>query len=223
MALPATMRRVQRLSRRLRPRRLRDARPTRRPASFGERAVPRRPCDRACAGARRRSRVLQGRRLRRRRARARPARPARRSARVDRDRRRRPPTGSTRRSKASPRVVVYAWKNSQQLADGIRRAPCAPRRAHRARTRCDPDVARRVAGDARPHQRWDLSVTGGAIYLTVGDKLFETADQWQRVPLGREAVVAHARDAERRVTDAVADRREDVAPRASGRRARRRR
>jgi len=73
-------------------------------------------------------------------------------------------------SKAAPRVAIYAWKNPEQLAEAIRE-----RRVHR-----DPELyalpAELLDGVAATLDRtnkWDLAVTGGTLYLTIGDKLFE--------------------------------------------------
>ncbi len=84
-------------------------------------------------------------------------------------------------SKASPRVVVYAWKRPEELAAAI-----AERRVHRADElelyALDPAVLDAVATTLDRQNRWDLSVTGGALYLTVGERLFET--EVARVPIG---------------------------------------
>jgi uncharacterized protein YaeQ len=73
-------------------------------------------------------------------------------------------------SKAAPRVAIYAWKNPDQLAAAIRE-----RKVHR-----DPELYAlpaelldAVAATLDRTNRWDLAVTGGQLYLTVGDRLFE--------------------------------------------------
>jgi uncharacterized protein YaeQ len=75
-------------------------------------------------------------------------------------------------SKASPRVVVYTWKLAQ-VREGL-----AERRIHRADAleliELDPEWLDRVAETLDRTNAWDLSVSGGAIYLTVGDRLFES-------------------------------------------------
>ena len=75
-------------------------------------------------------------------------------------------------SKLTPRVVVYAFKNVEALAAAI-----VERKIHRA----DDLVLRELPADmldavAKTLDRtntWDLSVTGGTLYLTVGEALFE--------------------------------------------------
>lgn len=75
-------------------------------------------------------------------------------------------------SKASPRVVVYTWKLSQ-VRDGL-----AERKVHRAEAlelvELDPDWLDHVSETLDRTNAWDLSVSGGAIYLTIGERLFET-------------------------------------------------
>jgi uncharacterized protein YaeQ len=73
-------------------------------------------------------------------------------------------------SKAAPRVAIYAWKNPEQLAEAIRE-----RKVHR-----DPELYAlpaelldAVAATLDRTNKWDLAVTGGTLYLTVGEKLFE--------------------------------------------------
>jgi uncharacterized protein YaeQ len=70
-------------------------------------------------------------------------------------------------SKRAPRVAIYAWKNPEQLAAAI---------AERGVFRGDAMVLRAlpaelldgVAATLDRVNRWDLSVTGGTIYLAVG-------------------------------------------------------
>jgi uncharacterized protein YaeQ len=83
-------------------------------------------------------------------------------------------------SKASPRVVVYAWKNVPALVEAI-----ALRKGHRAEDielrALAPEWLDAIAASLDRNNKWDLAVTGGALYLTIADKLFEgTAD---RVPI----------------------------------------
>ena len=75
-------------------------------------------------------------------------------------------------TKLAPRVAVYAWKNVEQLAAAI-----AERGVHRA-----ADIALRalpaelldaVAATLDRVNRWDLSVTGGVLYLAVGTAQFD--------------------------------------------------
>ncbi|HUS28088.1 MAG TPA: YaeQ family protein [Kofleriaceae bacterium] len=76
-------------------------------------------------------------------------------------------------AKVTKRVVVYTWKSPEQLAEAI-----AERKVHRAEhielRGLDPDWLDRVASTLDRNNTWDLSVTGGAIYLTIGSELFET-------------------------------------------------
>ena len=70
-------------------------------------------------------------------------------------------------TKLAPRVVVYAWKNVGQLAAAI-----AERRVHRVDElvlRARPaELLDAVAATLDRINRWDLSVTGGALYLAIG-------------------------------------------------------
>jgi uncharacterized protein YaeQ len=76
-------------------------------------------------------------------------------------------------AKACRRVVVYTWKDVGALKEAIRE-----RKAHRGDEielkGFDPDWLDRVAGKLERNNAWDLSVSGGAIYLTIGEELFET-------------------------------------------------
>ena len=75
-------------------------------------------------------------------------------------------------SKASPRVVVYAWKNAQQLADEI-----VERAIYRAEAievvGLAADWLDRIAATLDRQNRWELSVAGGSLYLTIAGALFE--------------------------------------------------
>jgi len=75
-------------------------------------------------------------------------------------------------SKAAPRVVIYAWKNPEQLAADI-----AERRVYREPELYALDAAwlDAVAATLDRTNRWDLAVTGGTLYLTIGEALFETS------------------------------------------------
>ncbi|HEX4449265.1 MAG TPA: YaeQ family protein [Kofleriaceae bacterium] len=73
-------------------------------------------------------------------------------------------------AKASPRVVVYTWKSAAALRDeiaGIHRADAIELVGLPAA------FLDAVAATLDRSNRWDLSVTGGTVYLTVGDRLFE--------------------------------------------------
>ena len=75
-------------------------------------------------------------------------------------------------SKAASRVVVYAWKNVAQLAADI--AEFKIHRADRLVIRALPaEMLDRVAATLDRNNTWDLSVTGGTLYLTIGGALFE--------------------------------------------------
>jgi uncharacterized protein YaeQ len=75
-------------------------------------------------------------------------------------------------TKASPRVVVYAWKSPEQLVAAI-----AERGVHRARDielyALTGEWLDRVAATLDRTNRWELAVAGGALYLTIGGRLFE--------------------------------------------------
>ena len=77
-------------------------------------------------------------------------------------------------SKAAPRVAIYTWKNPDQLAAAIRE-----RGVHRAdassSSRSTREFLDAVAATLDRNNRWDLAVTGGPLYLTIGDKLFESS------------------------------------------------
>lgn len=84
-------------------------------------------------------------------------------------------------TKACKRVVVYAWKQPDELAAAILARP-----VHRASEielyALDPDWLDAVAATLDRSNSWSLSITGGALYLAVGDAAFET--QPRRVPIG---------------------------------------
>ncbi|AKF10786.1 YaeQ family protein [Sandaracinus amylolyticus] len=75
-------------------------------------------------------------------------------------------------SKTGARVVVYAWKNVPQLAREI-----AERGVHRADelalVALDGAYLDAIATTLDRVNRWSLSVSGGALYLTIGGKLLE--------------------------------------------------
>lgn len=77
-------------------------------------------------------------------------------------------------TKAAPRVVVYTWKSIEALTEAIRE-----RKTHRADDiqlrGLDPDWLDRIAAKLERNNAWDLSVSGGSIYLTIGKDLLETA------------------------------------------------
>lgn len=84
-------------------------------------------------------------------------------------------------TKLCKRVVVYAWKNPDELAAAI-----VDRDVHRAEsielTALDPAFLDAVAAKLDRINRWDVSVSGGAIYLTIGDVLHESS--LRRIAIG---------------------------------------
>ena len=75
-------------------------------------------------------------------------------------------------SKASPRVVVYTWKRTDELLDAIRERGVY--RADRLELNAiEPAFLDAAAATLDRNNKWDLSVTGGSLYLTVGDVLCE--------------------------------------------------
>lgn len=79
-------------------------------------------------------------------------------------------------TKASPRVVVYTWRNAEELAEAIRE-----RGVHRADAielfGVSADWLDAIAATLDRVNKWDLAVTGGAIYLTINGALFEGSVQ----------------------------------------------
>jgi uncharacterized protein YaeQ len=77
-------------------------------------------------------------------------------------------------TKLAPRVVVYAWKNVEQLAEAI-----AERGVHRADElvlrALPPELLDAIAATLDRVNRWELSVTGGALYLAIGAAQLEGA------------------------------------------------
>ena len=73
-------------------------------------------------------------------------------------------------AKASPRVVVYTWKSPAALRDAIVDI-------HRADeieiVGLPQDLLDAVAVTLDRTNRWELSVSGGSVYLSVDGKLFE--------------------------------------------------
>jgi uncharacterized protein YaeQ len=73
-------------------------------------------------------------------------------------------------AKASPRVVVYTWKSPAALRDAITDV-------HRAGeieiVGLAADLLDAIAVTLDRTNRWDLSITGGSVYLTIGGRLFE--------------------------------------------------
>lgn len=77
-------------------------------------------------------------------------------------------------AKLAPRVAIYAWKNVDQLAAAI-----TERAGHRADElvlrALPPELLDAVAATLDRINRWDLSVTGGQLYLAIGAAQFEAA------------------------------------------------
>lgn len=78
-----------------------------------------------------------------------------------------------RATKAAPRVAVYTWKDPDRLVAAI-----AERGVHRAEDlelyAFEPEFLDGVAATLDRTNRWSLAVTGGALYLTIGDRVIET-------------------------------------------------
>jgi uncharacterized protein YaeQ len=79
-------------------------------------------------------------------------------------------------AKASPRVVVYTWKNAEQLAEAIRE-----RDVHRAEHielfSVSADWLDSIAATLDRVNTWELSIAGGVLYLTIKGALFEGSVQ----------------------------------------------
>ena len=83
-------------------------------------------------------------------------------------------------AKLAPRVVVYTWRSAEELAAAI-----LERQVYRADRielcAFDPAFLDGAAATLDRVNRWDLSVSGGTIYLTIGGALHETVVR--RVPI----------------------------------------
>ena len=86
-----------------------------------------------------------------------------------------------RASKTGARVAVYAWQRPEQLARDI-----AARGVHRqeelALVALEPAFLDALAATLDRVNRWSLSVSGGALYVTVGGALVE--GQAPRISIG---------------------------------------
>jgi uncharacterized protein YaeQ len=84
-------------------------------------------------------------------------------------------------TKLAPRVAIYAWKNVEQLAAAI-----AERGVHRADElvlRALPvELLDGVVATLDRINRWDLSVTGGQLYLAIGGTQLEGAVEPVAIP-----------------------------------------
>lgn len=75
-------------------------------------------------------------------------------------------------SKNAPRVAVYTWKDAAQLGREITERD-VHRKEELALYRLDPAFLDAVAEKLDRNNRWELSVSGGALYLTIAGKLVE--------------------------------------------------
>ncbi len=86
-----------------------------------------------------------------------------------------------RASKLCGRVVVYAWQRPAELARQI--AEAKVHRASELELRAlDPAFLDRVAPTLDRNNKWELSVSGGALYLTIGGKLHEASCERVAIP-----------------------------------------
>lgn len=77
-------------------------------------------------------------------------------------------------SKSGARIVVYAWKAPEQLAADI--AGAAIHRGDQIAIHAlDPALLDAIVATLDRNNRWQLAVSGGALYLTVGERSFEGA------------------------------------------------
>jgi uncharacterized protein YaeQ len=75
-------------------------------------------------------------------------------------------------TKACPRVVVYTWKNPEQLAAAITERGVY--RADRIHLRgLSAELLDAIAATLDRTNTWELSVTGGVFYLAIRGSLFE--------------------------------------------------
>jgi uncharacterized protein YaeQ len=76
-------------------------------------------------------------------------------------------------SKLCKRVVIYAWKNADELAAAI-----VERKTHRADAielnELDAAFLDAAAAKLERNNKWSLAVTGGALYLTIGETVLES-------------------------------------------------
>ena len=83
-------------------------------------------------------------------------------------------------SKTGARLVVYGWQRMPELAKEI-----ASFGVHRAEELAlhavDPKLLDTIAATLDRVNKWDLAVSGGQLYLTIGGKLFE--GEIARVPV----------------------------------------
>lgn len=76
-------------------------------------------------------------------------------------------------SKAAPRVVVYTWRSATELTAAIaERGVFKPERI--TLVPLDPDFLDAVAATLDRVNTWSFGITGGAVYLGIGEAMFET-------------------------------------------------
>lgn len=86
-----------------------------------------------------------------------------------------------RASKLGARVVVYAWQRATELAQKV--AEAKVHKAHELELRAlDASLLDAIAATLDRNNRWELSVSGGALYLTIGGKLHEGSVERLVVP-----------------------------------------
>jgi uncharacterized protein YaeQ len=83
-------------------------------------------------------------------------------------------------SKASPRVAVYAWRSVDQLAAAIAEFGVHKREALEVHA-LDQAWLDAVGATLDRNNKWELAVSGGSLYLTIGGKLYEATVEQVRV------------------------------------------
>src|SRR5262245_5921014 len=86
-----------------------------------------------------------------------------------------------RASKTGARVAVYAWQRSAELAREIA-AHGVHRREELELFALDGRFLERVAEQLDRNNRWQLSVSGGSLYLEIGSALHESSVQRIAIP-----------------------------------------
>ena len=83
-------------------------------------------------------------------------------------------------TKLCERVVVYAWKNVDELAAAI-----VERKTHRGEdielNALDAAFLDAAAAKLDRNNKWNLAVTGGTMYLTIGDGVLESSVRRVRI------------------------------------------
>jgi uncharacterized protein YaeQ len=84
-------------------------------------------------------------------------------------------------SKASPRVVVYAWKQPDELAAAI--TEFGVYRADELELYAlDPALLDEAAAGLDRVNRWQLSISGGTLYLTIGERALSAEVRQVSIP-----------------------------------------